>query len=272
MSRRRRSLGLRHIFARRTGGNRRRSEVRRSDADGPEAAHPRAAQSGRGAVFLIDAASRASLELVKSSSGEKSSTLLAAIDRTVTGGGARELQARLSSPLTDPEAIDARLDAVSYLVEQSQRCMDDVRSTLRAAPDLARALPRLAFGRGGPRDLAAVRDAIGVARACRSIAWRDGAAALACRRSCKSICERLSTVPAIACTALDDGARRRSAAAASRRRLRQRRLQRRSRCGAGLARRQPQGDGGARSPLYRRDRHQDPAKSVTTISSASSSK
>ena len=55
--------------------------------------------------LVIDAASRASLELLRSSSGEKGSSLLAAIDRTVTGPGARELAARLSSPLRDPEAI-----------------------------------------------------------------------------------------------------------------------------------------------------------------------
>ena len=123
----------------------------------------RAPKRAGGAGLSIDAASRASLELVKSVSGEKSSTLLGAIDRTVTAGGARELQARLSSPLTDPGAIDARLDAVTYLVA-NRRLIDDVRFELWTAPDLARALPRLAFGRGGPRDLAAVRDAIGVAR------------------------------------------------------------------------------------------------------------
>ena len=76
----------------------------------------RAPKRAGGAGLSIDAASRASLELVKSLSGEKSSTLLGAIDRTVTAGGARELQARLSSPLTDPGAIEARLDAVAYLV------------------------------------------------------------------------------------------------------------------------------------------------------------
>ena len=60
-------------------------------------------------ALTIDAASRSSLELVRSTSGDTSSTLLAAMDRTVTGAGARELQARLSSPLADPDAINARL-------------------------------------------------------------------------------------------------------------------------------------------------------------------
>jgi DNA mismatch repair protein MutS len=118
----------------------------------------RAPRRAGGACLFIDAASRASLELVKTSSVDKSSTLLAAIDRTITGAGARELQARISSPLIDPSAIEARLDAVSCLLG-NRRLMDDLRFCLRGAPDLARALPRLAFGRGGPRDLAAVRDA-----------------------------------------------------------------------------------------------------------------
>lgn len=154
-----------------------------------------------GARLFIDAASRASLELVRAASGEKSSTLLAAIDRTVTGAGARELQARLSSPLTDPAVIEARLDAVSYLVG-NRRLLDELRSTLRAAPDLARALPRLGFGRGGPRDLVAVRDAIGIAR--RSMALiEQSAQPLGLPTELKSICERLARVPADLTQSLD---------------------------------------------------------------------
>jgi len=161
----------------------------------------RAPKRAGGAGLSIDAASRASLELVKSLSGEKSSTLLGAIDRTVTAGGARELQARLSSPLTDSGAIDARLDAVTYLVT-NRRLTDDVRFELRTAPDLARALPRLAFGRGGPRDVAAVRDAIGVARDAAALLG-ETAGPLALPVELQSVCERLSAVPATLVTALE---------------------------------------------------------------------
>jgi DNA mismatch repair ATPase MutS len=86
-------------------------------------------------------------------------SLLSAIDRTVTGAGARELASRLSSPLTDAAAINARLDAVSYLASEP-RLRQTLREELKSAPDLARALARLALTRGGPRDLGAVRDAI----------------------------------------------------------------------------------------------------------------
>jgi len=119
-------------------------------------------KSGTGALLLIDAASRGSLELTRSTAGEKQGSLLGAIDRTVTGAGARELAARLASPLRDPKAIDGRLDAVGFLIDQEAlRC--DLRDCLRSAPDLARAVSRLAFARGSPRDLAAVRDALAAA-------------------------------------------------------------------------------------------------------------
>lgn len=124
-------------------------------------------KSGTGATLVIDAATRLSLELIKTSSADKSATLLSAMDRTVTGAGARDLQSKLAAPLADQTAINARLDCVHYLIEH-RRLLDDVRLSLRSAPDLARALPRLAFGRGGPRDLAAVRDALAVATACHA--------------------------------------------------------------------------------------------------------
>lgn len=116
-------------------------------------------------VLLIDAASRASLELVRASNGEKRGSLLHAIDRTVTSAGARELRARLSSPIVDTDEINARLDDVAVLIDAEQ-VRAAVRKQLAGAPDLARALSRLVLGRGGPRDLAGVRDALTMADAC----------------------------------------------------------------------------------------------------------
>jgi len=116
-----------------------------------------------GSLLLIDAATRTNLELIRSNQGARAGSLLAAIDRTVTGAGARELASRLGSPLTDAAAINARLDAVGYLAGEP-RLRHTLRETLKGAPDLARALARLALGRGGPRDLGAVRDAIATAQ------------------------------------------------------------------------------------------------------------
>jgi DNA mismatch repair protein MutS len=131
-------------------------------------------RSGSDAILLIDAASRASLELVRSVSGEKQGSLLAAIDRTVTGPGARELTARLSSPLRDVTRINRRLDAVGFLIEE-ESLRNDVRNALQAAPDIARAVSRLSFGRGSPRDLAAVRDGLAAARQCADLLASEGA-------------------------------------------------------------------------------------------------
>ena len=130
-------------------------------------------RSGSDTLLLIDAASRASLELTRSTAGEKQGSLLGAIDRTVTGAGARELAARLASPLRDVKQIDARLDAVGFLVDQ-EALRRDLRDCLRLAPDLARAVSRLAFARGSPRDLAAVRDALAIATSISGLLSSDG--------------------------------------------------------------------------------------------------
>ncbi len=123
---------------------------------------------GTQGALMIDAASRASLELTRSSSGGRDGSLLAAIDRTVTAAGARELAARLASPLTDIAAIDKRLDGVAFLVETAG-LREDLRNILRSTPDIARSVSRLAFGRGGPRDLAALRDGLQAAAQIRAM-------------------------------------------------------------------------------------------------------
>ncbi|MEY9328395.1 DNA mismatch repair protein MutS [Sinorhizobium fredii] len=107
-------------------------------------------------TLFIDPATRANLELVKTLSGAREGTLLRALDRTVTSGGARLLAERLMSPLTDPDRINQRLDSIEVLLDQPSFAMD-VRDTLRRAPDMPRALSRLALGRGGPRDLSAIQ-------------------------------------------------------------------------------------------------------------------
>jgi DNA mismatch repair protein MutS len=110
-------------------------------------------------VMAIDAATRRNLELTAALDGGSAGSLLAVIDRTVTGAGARLLRARLTAPLTDPSAITGRLDAVDYLVD-AERARDSLRRSLRKCPDIERALTRLTLGRGSPRDLAAIRDAL----------------------------------------------------------------------------------------------------------------
>jgi DNA mismatch repair protein MutS len=112
-----------------------------------------------GATLAIDQATRSNLELHRTLAGERRGSLLAAIDRTVTAAGSRLLAQRLAGPLRDPAAIAQRLDAVAALVDNGA-IRDEARKLLRGAPDLARALSRIVIGRGGPRDLAAIRDGI----------------------------------------------------------------------------------------------------------------
>ena len=114
---------------------------------------------GGGALLEIDAATRRSLELTRTLTGGRPGSLLHAVDRTVTGPGARLLATRLSAPLTDPAAIDGRLDQVEFLIEAPE-LREKLRELLKAAPDLERALSRLSLGRGGPRDMAAIRDGL----------------------------------------------------------------------------------------------------------------
>ncbi|MBO0903678.1 DNA mismatch repair protein MutS [Jiella sp. MQZ13P-4] len=122
----------------------------------------RPVQVSAGSVMAIDPATRASLELTATLAGKRQGSLLAAVDRTVTGSGARLLAAWLAAPLTDPEAILARQDAVAHFVEETD-LRRAARKLLAGLPDCERALSRLALMRGGPRDLAGVRDFLAAA-------------------------------------------------------------------------------------------------------------
>ncbi|MHB8528402.1 MAG: DNA mismatch repair protein MutS [Caulobacteraceae bacterium] len=140
------------------------------------AAHLEATQGGRApilsaprrlseaAVMAIDPATRSGLEIERTLSGARGGALLASIDRTVSAPGARLLAARLARPLTSPAAIDARLDAVAFLLERPA-LRQALGAALAGAGDMARALSRLSLGRGGPRDLASLRDALVAAAA-----------------------------------------------------------------------------------------------------------
>ena len=116
-------------------------------------------QEAEDRVVQIDAATRRNLELTRSLSGGRAGSLLSVVDRTVTPAGARLLEQRLSSPSRNLDVIQTRLAALDFAVEQTQ-LSSDLRAALRKTPDLDRALSRLALERGGPRDLAAVRNTL----------------------------------------------------------------------------------------------------------------
>ncbi len=118
-------------------------------------------------AVAIDPSTRRNLELTRTLAGEKQGSLLDVIDRTMTGAGARLLAGRLVAPLTEIAAIEKRLDAVGFMAGAAA-LRKNLRDQLRQTPDLERALARLVLNRGGPRDLAAIRDALVAAEAMRS--------------------------------------------------------------------------------------------------------
>jgi DNA mismatch repair protein MutS len=115
------------------------------------------------ATLAMDEATRASLEILQSTQGGRKGSLIDAIDRCVTGAGARQLADDLSAPLTDRHQISERLQLVSWLHDDAL-LREDVRASLRALPDIGRALGRVVAGRGSPRDLGQLRDGLSGAR------------------------------------------------------------------------------------------------------------
>jgi DNA mismatch repair protein MutS len=116
-----------------------------------------------GQNMLMDEATRSSLEILTSQSGGREGSLLSAVDRCVTGAGARLLAEDLASPLLERSAIEARLGLVHWFhsdpLERAQ-----LRESMRSLPDIGRALGRVVAGRGTPRDLGQIRDGLADAR------------------------------------------------------------------------------------------------------------
>ena len=110
----------------------------------------------RGSALLIDDATRRSLELTHTlRENQRDGSLLAVMDETVTPMGARLLAEWLSNPLTDPAAIDRRLDAVAELTEDAV-LRRDMGEQLKQAYDLERLAGRAATLRASPRDLSSL--------------------------------------------------------------------------------------------------------------------
>ncbi len=115
-------------------------------------------------MMHLDATAQAHLEIARASDGTRNGTLLSAIDRTVTSGGARALKRRILGPLTDVAAIRKRLATVELFVLHG-RVRGDVRALLGKMPDLERIAVKVALGQATPRDLGRLRDGLELAPA-----------------------------------------------------------------------------------------------------------
>jgi DNA mismatch repair protein MutS len=110
----------------------------------------------RGETLALDEMTRRSLELTRTlRDAKREGSLLQVIDRTVTPMGARLLAEWLTSPLTLPEPIAERHEAVAELLRDSA-LRSDLRSILVEAYDLERLAARVGTGRATPRDLVAL--------------------------------------------------------------------------------------------------------------------
>ena len=148
---------------------------------------------GESSQMAMDAATRASLELLRARDGGTALTLLASVNRTTSAPGARLLARWVAAPLTDPAVIARRQDGWVFLTAEPAR-LASLRQCLRGAPDLARALGRLSLGRGTPRDLASVRLGLNAAAACAALLDGSGPAVLVQARAALDAAPALSAL------------------------------------------------------------------------------
>ena len=125
-------------------------------------------QLGATRFLSIDPQTRASLEIERSTRGERQHSLMGVLDHCATPGGSRLLLERLSRPLCDVDAINDRLDCVDWF-GQNPSLAQSLRSSLSGLPDMVRALSRLGLGRGGPRDMANIRQGLALGPILRAI-------------------------------------------------------------------------------------------------------
>ena len=101
--------------------------------------------------MTIDANARRTLELMSSSGGKTSGSLIKIIDNTSTSMGARMLKKWLEKPSLDIDEINRRLDAVQQ-INKNIILRDDIMSSMRGIYDLERIAGRASYGNISPRD------------------------------------------------------------------------------------------------------------------------
>jgi len=119
--------------------------------------------------MMLDAITLRNLEITETIRGEgKEGTLLHVLDRTRTAMGSRTLRSHLVNPLISAARIDARLDAVEYLC-QNTAVRTDLRDLLKQCADIERIAGRIAYGNATPRDLVTLAASLGCVAGIREL-------------------------------------------------------------------------------------------------------
>jgi DNA mismatch repair protein MutS len=117
--------------------------------------------------LVLDAATRRNLELEAAVSGRREHTLAGVLDRTATAMGGRLLRRWIHRPLRDHDLLRQRHQCVGALRETT--LPDDLHELLRGVADIERILTRIALRSARPRDLAGLRDSLGLLPALQAL-------------------------------------------------------------------------------------------------------
>ena len=121
-----------------------------------------------GAYLGLDLATRRNLELTETLRGQPSPTLFSLLDNCVTSMGSRLLRHTLHHPFRSREIPAARQAGVEALLDDYGRLAGEVRRALRGIADIERIAGRIALRNARPRDLASLRESLGLLPALRA--------------------------------------------------------------------------------------------------------
>ncbi len=110
--------------------------------------------------LMLDAATRRNLELEESGTSNRENTLISVLDCTASSMGGRLLRRWLQRPLRDHELLRQRYQCIASLTEGYLHT--ELHDILNGISDIERILTRIALKSARPRDLAGLRDTLGL--------------------------------------------------------------------------------------------------------------
>ncbi len=111
-------------------------------------------------AMILDAITLRNLEILNPLRGDRNdTTLFGFLNRTKTPMGSRVLRSTITRPLTSPEKIDRRLDAVEFFTQRPV-LHSGIRTILSRFTDIERITGRIAYGNASPRDLLALASSL----------------------------------------------------------------------------------------------------------------